>query len=67
MAEPRNVEYDPRTGVLRLSMIFKWYQADFGADGVIAYLNRLRVGAPIPADARVEHRPYDWRLNSQPR
>jgi hypothetical protein len=60
-------------GVLKVSMIFKWYRPDFDAEpyeGVAGFLarhadpdsplgRRLRAGAPF----RIEHLEYEWALN----
>jgi hypothetical protein len=65
-----DVEVDVARGVVRLSRIFYWYEADFGRplDWVVAYLD------PGPARdwldehrdaARAEYRAYDWALNDQ--
>jgi hypothetical protein len=61
--EPRNVSYDPGSKTVKLSMIFKWYKDDFGGD-VIAFINKYRDAKDaIPADAKIDHVEYDWRLN----
>lgn len=67
--EPRNVQYLPDTGHVRLSAIFDWYQADFGGShaSVLAWINRYRdAAAQIPLSAQVDVIPYDWSLNRQP-
>jgi len=47
----------------RLSMIFKWYDADFkAAGGPIAFINKYRA-QPLPPDVKVEFQDYDWSLN----
>lgn len=69
VAEPRNVQYLPDTGRVRLSAIFDWYQADFGGShaGVLSWINRYRDAAQqIPLSAQVDVIPYDWSLNRQP-
>ena len=56
-------------GALKLSMIFKWYEADFGgAQGVLAFVKKH-----LPADQvkklgeqpKVEFIDYNWTLNQQ--
>jgi hypothetical protein len=67
-----DVEIDARSGVVRLSSIFKWYAGDFGGrSGVIAF---LKVSLPDGEGRDWLHRqgpyvkliyhPYDWGLNS---
>jgi hypothetical protein len=63
--EKRNVDYDPAAKRVKLSSIFKWYKDDFGGD-VIAFINKYRAkDAQIPADAKIEHVDYDWRMNDK--
>jgi hypothetical protein len=56
-------------GAVKLSMIFKWYEADFGGkDGVVAFVKKH-----LPADQakrmgdqpKVEYIDYNWTLNQQ--
>jgi hypothetical protein len=67
-----DVAIDPRTGVVRLSPIFKWYAGDFGGRaGVLAFLKErlpdgegrdwLRRQGPY---VKLIYHPYDWGLNS---
>jgi len=67
-----DVAIDPRTGVVRLSAIFKWYAGDFGGRaGVLAFLKErlpdgegrdwLRRQGPY---VKLIYYPYDWGLNS---
>jgi hypothetical protein len=60
LTERRNVEYDKRRGVLRLSALFRWYGEDFG--GVVEFVRRYRpdIGEP----RRVRYFDYDWGVNS---
>lgn len=67
-SEPRNVSYDAATRTAKLSMIFKWYQDDFGgsAGAVIAFINKYRPADQLlAADARLAYVDYDWRLNDR--
>ena len=67
-AKPRPGEID--TTVVRLSMIFKWYEADFVRESgsVLEWLKEH--GAPglncLGLFVTVEHADYDWGLNSPP-
>ena len=66
--ERRNVDYDPAKRQVRLSMIFKWYRDDFGPDdgALLAFINRYRApAAQIPADTKISHVDYDWRMNDR--
>jgi hypothetical protein len=67
-----DVAIDPRTGVVRLSSIFRWYAGDFGGRaGVLAFLKErlpdgagrdwLRRQGPY---VKLIYYPYDWGLNS---
>ena len=78
LAEPRNVEIDLVSRVIRLSSIFDWYTKDFATastprrgDAILrAYLeaelddeSRERLAAC--GDCAVEFVPYDWSLNDR--
>jgi len=66
--EPRNVGYDAAAKKVKLSMIFKWYQDDFGGSeaAVLAYINKYRPeGKQIPADTKIDYVDYDWRMNNK--
>jgi hypothetical protein len=56
---------DIRHHVLRLSMIFNWFESDFdaAAGSVVDFLRRYR---PIEGQPRVEYLEYDWSVNAQP-
>ncbi len=56
--------YADAAGVWHISQIFDWYKADFQPGGVTEFINGY--GGKIPAGARVEIIPYDWRLSAQP-
>jgi hypothetical protein len=56
LANPALNQFVPARSLARVSMIFKWYQADFGS--VEKFLARF--GHPA---ARLEYKPYDWGLN----
>jgi hypothetical protein len=66
--DSRHVE--PAKPQLTLSMIFKWYEGDFGGrDRLIAFLDRYREGGKIESwgvKPRVRYREYDWSLNEAP-
>lgn len=50
---------------LALSKIFDWYGADFKKSGtLIEYLNKY-TETPIPADATVGFKDYNWNLNGR--
>jgi hypothetical protein len=57
-------QVDAAKRAVRLSEIFKWYEADFttGGQTLIQYVNRYR-STPIPSDYKVEYYTYDWSLN----
>jgi hypothetical protein len=50
--------------LVRVSMIFKWYDDDFAkaAGSTLAFINKYRT-KPLPADAKLEFMEYDWNLN----
>jgi len=61
--------FDPSQGMIWLSKIFKWYQADFGGwDGV---KRMVCAGSSDPAlcealnlqEIKVRYQPYDWSIN----
>lgn len=50
---------------LVLSQIFDWYGADFTKSGtLIEYLNKY-AETPIPANASIEFKDYNWNLNGR--
>lgn len=66
--ERRNVEFDPTTKALKLSMIFKWYKDDFGGSDMstITFINKYRpADAQLPPDAKISYMDYDWRMNDK--
>lgn len=66
--EPRNVRYDAAQKTVTLSMIFKWYQEDFGGSeaAVLTFINGYRAPADqIPAGTKVQYGDYDWRMNDK--
>ena len=66
--ERRNVDYDAARRQVRLSMLFKWYQGDFGGSegAVLAFINRHRdAAAQLPSDVKISYVDYDWRLNDR--
>jgi hypothetical protein len=68
-SDDRWLRFDPSTGRLRLTEIYKWYESDFrqGAGTVPEYvaLHAPPVRAALDASQRVEVLwiPYDWSLN----
>ena len=70
VGQARNVEKDPATGRLTLSMIFRWYEADFGGrEKLLAFLERQTPGITNGSNGRsvsLRYRPYDWSLNEAP-
>ncbi|HTM49264.1 MAG TPA: DUF547 domain-containing protein [Bryobacteraceae bacterium] len=56
LANPNLNQFFPARNRASVSMIFKWYQADFGS--VEKFLARF--GHPA---AQLEYKPYDWGLN----
>lgn len=67
------VEIYPEQNLLKLSPIFKWYRADFSAEGgVIETLTRYRKNSEdiqflkdAASKAKIEWKEYNWALNSQ--
>ena len=59
----KGVTYSPETKTAELSKIFDWYKDDFKAEGgTLAFINKRR-STPIPADAKIVYKEYDWNLN----
>jgi uncharacterized protein DUF547 len=61
--------FEPASGRVRLSLIFKWFAPDFDRAGGVAAVLR-RYGPPDVQQAargplRIEYLPYDWSLNDQ--
>jgi hypothetical protein len=65
IGQERNVSIDEKTGLLRLSMIFKWYEKDFGGrQRMLAFLERYRdFGGTELRKLRLQFVEYDWSLN----
>lgn len=66
---PDKVRYDPATGVLYCSKLFKWYGQDFLriAPSIPDYVGTYLRTSPLPsALTEVSYLPYDWSLNDQP-
>jgi hypothetical protein len=65
---PAKVRFDPASGSLHCSKIFKWYGADFLAlsPSIPAYILPHLKGAPdsVP-QPRLAFLPYDWSLNQK--
>jgi hypothetical protein len=59
----KGVTYSPESKTAELSKIFDWYKDDFKAEGgTLAFINKRR-STPIPADAKITYKEYDWSLN----
>ena len=59
----KGVTYSPESKTVELSKIFDWYKDDFKAEGgTLAFINKRR-STPIPADAKITYKEYDWSLN----
>jgi hypothetical protein len=59
----KGVTYSPESKTVELSKIFDWYKDDFKAEGgTLAFINKRR-STPIPADAKITYKEYDWGLN----
>lgn len=62
--------YEPESGTLWLSRIFRWYQGDFGGRaGVLATVARYTTDDRLRASlaqgrVRVRYLPYDWSVNA---
>lgn len=63
LGDPTRNRFDQ--GLIRISMIFKWFEDDFAkaAGSVAGFLGRYRVLGPDPEIGYLE---YDWTLNAQP-
>jgi len=66
------VDIIPEEGILRMSMIFKWYKADFGGnertllETLLNYLDEGEKKNFIRENKdriRIQYQPYDWNLN----
>jgi len=74
LAMPEKNRFEPSTGVLWLSPIFKWYEKDFTgpAGSLKAYVQpyfAADVGTVLgrATGVKVRFTEYDWELNDQPR
>jgi hypothetical protein len=57
------VMLDTVNNQLKLSMLFKWYKADFeDAGGVLLFINKYRE-TPVTYGYEIVYRSYDWSLN----
>jgi hypothetical protein len=67
-AEARNLRVEEAGRVVRVSGALQESEWEFTrtAGSLVAYVNRYRTGAPLPADSRIEYIPYDWTVRSQP-
>jgi hypothetical protein len=65
LKDPKIVNLDPENNTVKLSKIFKWYQADFKRKGsILEYINYHRQ-EDIPLDYKIEYMDYDWSLNGE--
>ena len=69
----KGLELDTKTGRLRLSSIFKWFDEDFEAKGgVVQFVARyaptdVRTWLGAHPNPKLEYFDYDWKLNGSPR
>lgn len=65
-ADPRNLQVDRVSRVIRASEILKFYQDDFlkRSPNLVGYVNRY-LSDPIPEDFALEFIQYDWTVNGQ--
>jgi hypothetical protein len=65
IGNPDKVRFDPQTGTLYCSKIFKWYQADFlkVASSVPNYIEPY-LQTSLPAATPIRYLHYDWSLNA---
>ena len=72
--DTKHVQFDPQSGILKLSMILKWYQKDFldamkdvsggKKEKIVAYLNQFReIEIPISGVKKIKYIPYNWTVN----
>lgn len=68
-SQTRNVEKDSATGRVTLSMIFRWYEGDFGGrEKMLTFLEKRRPGLTTGGTGKtveIRYRPYDWGLNEE--
>ncbi|MGE5655295.1 MAG: DUF547 domain-containing protein [Actinomycetota bacterium] len=63
---PDKVRFDPQTGILFCSKIFKWYRQDFlnVAASIPEYIRSyLKTELPLTATTPIADLDYDWNLN----
>ncbi|GAB4249905.1 MAG: DUF547 domain-containing protein [Acidobacteriota bacterium] len=78
LADPSKFQWEEENQVLRISPIFRWFEADFapscrgnaaGRAPVICFLRRYlppeRSGLLDSPQLRIEYLDYDWRLNDR--
>lgn len=65
LSQPRNLSIDPKSGKLRLSLILKWYEKDFGGrERMLAFLGKHHdFEGRDPGKFRLQFAEYDWSLN----
>jgi hypothetical protein len=69
LARPENLTVEPKTRMLRLSSIFKWYERDFGGPAkLLQFLDQRRPSGPRLSGGswKIEYSRYDWSINDAP-
>jgi hypothetical protein len=63
---PDKVRYDPQTGILYCSKIFKWYRQDFltVSPSIPDYI-RTYLALPVSASTPIAYLYYNWHLNQR--
>ena len=57
--------FDPGTGTLALSRIFKWYAGDFGGrEGALRLVDEYLDTSENIVEARIRYLPYDWSVKA---
>jgi len=67
LLDPNYVKIDEAGQLVKLSEIFKWYEADFSTSGKTGamYVNQFRKENRVPTWFAVEYYAYNWSLNDQ--
>ena len=65
LANPAYVKVSPGAGQVQLPEVFKWHEADFGADGKtsLGFVNQFRKDKTVPTWFAVAYYPHNWALN----
>jgi hypothetical protein len=61
LADARWVEVDSTTQRIKVTELFRWYEADFEPD-IRTWIQTRR--SALPEEFRLEYIPYDWRINT---